>query len=752
MRRPLLLTLLLLTLLSLWGRGARAAGSQSGEMCFAGCQMALRPPHFNDTGRDLGKLSQSCVSRLHIASLYLCIDVYCQGGHESEGLARLNETCTKYVKSPLPPFDVIANYTADDIAHLRRLEREEVDDTIILNEVVVPSERLFRLSYGTLDAWAYVYGLHLSYGGALFIFWGVVVLVGISTRILSAIGAARQGGYQPLISSEQDVDEEVSAYKGVGHVKRPHMWLKRYITVPATFGYRCAQNVGWCTIPPRIQSLTILAFILLNVFFCVHGYRVFRGNMYWPDLSGQIWRYVSDRTGIVSFANFPILWLFGMRNNLLLWLTGWDFGTYNNFHRWVARVATLQAVVHSVGYTVLVLQNGGWPYFVGYWSQLYWWTGEVATILMCLLLGLSVFWMRRKVYEAFLILHIVLSVVILFAMLGHVSIFKGRFDGIIWASVFIWGLDRVLRVSRVLAFNPKFWATRAKATYNPDSNIIRLLVPYSTSLYQPKAGTFYYLHVLNDRRFWESHPFTVASVTPRHDAPAKQTEERGPTRSDEVSLLLQGGPESAVDTPAVQAPAHSTMTFLLRPYDSFTARLRDTAAASWPGAVSLRVLVDGPYGHTQRLDRFDSVLFVVGGSGIVVPLSYLELLPRSRPARIVWAARERELAADVARLDLAGALGAGRLALDVYITKDEAAVAEAEAGDGGWAGQGVRVLPGRPDVRAEVECAARAAGGGSLAVVACGPARMADDARRAVVDVLGRWGSNIEYFEESFGW
>lgn len=63
---------------------------------------------------------------------------------------------------------------------------------------------------------------------------------------------------------------------------------------------------------------------------------------------------MSDRTGIIAFANFPIIWLFGMRNNVVLWLTGWDFGTFNNFHRWVARIATLQAVVHSVGYTILI--------------------------------------------------------------------------------------------------------------------------------------------------------------------------------------------------------------------------------------------------------------------------------------------------------------------------------------------------------------------------------------------------------------
>lgn len=62
-----------------------------------------------------------------------------------------------------------------------------------------------------------------------------------------------------------------------------------------------------------------------------------------------------------------------------MWLTGWDFGTYNSFHRWVARVSTVQAIVHSVGYTALVLDQGGWEYYVMYWHQLYWWTGELVS-------------------------------------------------------------------------------------------------------------------------------------------------------------------------------------------------------------------------------------------------------------------------------------------------------------------------------------------------------------------------------------
>jgi predicted ferric reductase len=127
--------------------------------------------------------------------------------------------------------------------------------------------------------------------------------------------------------------------------------------MPATFGYRCSQNIGWCTIPSRIQSITIFSFVVLNVLFCSISYRTFEGNLYWPSVSTQMWRYVSDRTGVMSLANLPLVWFFGTRNNLLMWLTGWGFGTYNNFHRWVARVATVQAVVHSIGYTVLIFEG-----------------------------------------------------------------------------------------------------------------------------------------------------------------------------------------------------------------------------------------------------------------------------------------------------------------------------------------------------------------------------------------------------------
>lgn len=73
----------------------------------------------------------------------------------------------------------------------------------------------------------------------------------------------------------------------------------------------------------------------------------------WPQLYRQLLRYVADRTGIMSFANLLLLWLFAGRNNVFLWATGWSFARFNIFHRHVAWIATLQAVIHTLTYFAL---------------------------------------------------------------------------------------------------------------------------------------------------------------------------------------------------------------------------------------------------------------------------------------------------------------------------------------------------------------------------------------------------------------
>ncbi|KAF4819974.1 Ferric/cupric reductase transmembrane component B [Colletotrichum siamense] len=719
----------------LFATSVAASTVSVGGLCYDTCINTIRQPHFNDTAPAKSKLPQSCKSLLHIKSLYLCTHLHCDAPHRDAGLGMQNATCQQYMNVSLPPLEIIGGYSEEEIKGLRRLTKEEGTAQTVLNEVVLPAEPFYQIWYNSLESVEYTYSRHYRYGFYVIVFWVIVCAFGLATRLVGAIASLQR--------QEWDSEKKPNALHWAA------LWLKRYITIPATFGYRCSQNLGWCTIPPRIQSITIFAFIAVNTWYCCYGYSLLPGHMYWPDMSKQIGRYVADRTGIISFANFPIIWLFGMRNNLLMWVTGWDFGTYNNFHRWVARVATVQAVIHTAAYVILILSEGGWTYFLWWFTQMFWWAGWFATFGMVFLLVASVFWMRRKQYELFLVLHILLSILTLVTMLGHVSIFNHQFDMLFWIPFYIWVADRVLRMSRTLAFNLRFWNTFALATYDATSNIVRLSIPYPTSFYEPKPGTYYYLHVLSDKRAWESHPFTMACTTLNTHHTRKFSSEQTPllVASDDNPVE----PMSEVDLhPRTGTPS---MTFLIRPYDSFTARLREAAAAPWPRPAHLRVFVEGPYGHTQPFSQFDDLLFVVGGSGVVVPLAHLQHLcraaSRARSVKIVWAVRELSFAADVLRQDFEDALDSGKLAVDIYVTQTSLATNAVRPDD--WP-EHVRLMYGRPDVREEVQDAATAAEKSRLAVVACGPNVMADDARKSVVEMLGRGYSRIEYFQESFNW
>lgn len=181
-----------------------------------------------------------------------------------------------------------------------------------------------------------------------------------------------------------------------------------------------------------------------------------------------------------------------------------------------------------------------------------------------------------------------------------------------------------------------------------------------------------------------------------------------------------------------------TLTFLIRPYDSITSRLRHTAAAQWPMAASVRVLVDGPYGHTQPLHTFDQVVFIVGGSGIVVPLSYMQRFSASQTkVSIHWSVREAVFAEEILSRDL------GEMEVDVYLTADSHGEIETRPE--------VRWHARRMDAFGTVKSAGRSAER-ILAVVACGPAQMAAEARKATVDLMKRGRGRVEYFEESFQW
>lgn len=763
----LLSWLICVLILGTWSSLVSSSGLKSSPVCLRGCRLALQEVQFNDTTQAGPFLVRSCRSRLSSISVFLCIQEYCEPNSQTAGLTEYNETCRRRSQSSLPPFDVIANLTEDQIAQARRIQPGETNDGgKPFAGMVLPSSRLFQLAFDTIDISSWEGDLHVRYGFAMLYFWITVIGLGISVKLWSLIQHIRHQQWIPLTGDENGGISPRS--RGIEVFHLPSLWIKKYVTIPATFGYRCSQNVKWCTIPSRVQSMTIAAFIVMNLVLCIRDYRVFKGNFYWPEISAQYYRYVSDRTGIISFANFPIIWTFGMRNNVLLWLTGWGFGTYNNFHRWIARISTVEAIVHSIGYTLLVLQeHDGWKTFLIYWTERWWWAGELATIFLVTISFFSVYGLRRNYYEVFLYAHIALSMVVLVTMFWHVEIFRGQYNGPIWACLVVWIIDRLLRVYRMLSFNPRFWNTRAMTTYDPSSNIVRMVIPTSSSFQKSPPGTYYYIYVLNDIRIWENHPFTLAYSSPGNCSPTVSTHSLGnlalpdaigPADERDSGLETSSAASDESEQLLPSSDVSPAFTFLIRPYDGFTSRLR-TAALHHP--VKLRVLVEGPYGDTHAFHEYDSVLFVVGGTGIATPLSYLTRLLsedcRTTFVHIVWAVREHSFLADVVQRDLEGYLDNEKLSVTTFVTQHPEDIGEnADPAHPlttrPWQSKDLNVQSGRPNVHDEVQRAVKSAGHGRLAVIACGPAQMADDTRKAVVDVLDFGHERVEYFEESFKW
>lgn len=211
---------------------------------------------------------------------------------------------------------------------------------------------------------------------------------------------------------------------------------------------------------------------------------------------------------------------------------------------------------------------------------------------------------------------------------------------------------------------------------------------------------------------------------------------------------MSSSESDALLTPKRSGTARPSMVYLIRPYDGFTSRLKKYCLSR---PKTLRVNIEGPYGHSVPLRNYPNILFVVGGTGIAVPLSHLAYLLASesivQSVKIVWAVREHAFLTSMLN-EFKSLFADERCSLEVHVTQD----VEQKDDIPDLTPSGVTIVVGRPNVNLSVEEAAEDAGHQPLAVMACGPARMADEARRASVQMLGKGFRGIDYFEESFKW
>ncbi|EAZ63876.2 ferric reductase (FRE9 FRE5 FRE6 FRE4 FRE7) [Scheffersomyces stipitis CBS 6054] len=374
-------------------------------------------------------------------------------------------------------------------------------------------------------------------------------------------------------------------------------WFRRTISLPATRGkYKTNEKkflvVLDMLVPTRAETIILITFGSMCTYLLVYNINYVEGDPLFHEKKYAILRYVAVRASILTSSLMPLLILFGGRNNFLQWYTRWDYSTFITLHRWLSRIVFVMVMIHVLFYTKLIKERNpdriNEPYIR--WGALATWSG-----ILIMIQGLLV--LRRKWYEVFLLVHIILAAVFIFGAWLHV---KDLYC--VWFYYYtsmLWLFDRIVRVGRLFSFG--FPEAQVQLIAN---ETLKVIVP-KPDHWEAVPGGHVFIHFLRFSCFWQSHPFTY---TIDLDDPAN------------IVLFVK-----------VKQGVTSSLYEYLK---------------SHPGkSTSIRVAIEGSYGEKTPASRYDSAIFVAGGNGIPgIYAEVYELAKRSnftkQNLKLTWVIRE----------------------------------------------------------------------------------------------------------------
>ncbi|KFX94318.1 hypothetical protein O988_06381 [Pseudogymnoascus sp. VKM F-3808] len=537
------------------------------------------------------------------------------------------------------------------------------EDAMWLNSTSLVNKNTYDSIHGTLKEFTRQEYMHTRYSIILLL---VVLGICIGGGILAQTTSAFLGFQTKLHASA--------------------LWtkLQQHIFLPALVGSRRLEplpgNVGY--LPSRTLSIFIAIFIILNVILSCVSYRTSQPNTWFKSGEFELCEYVGNRTGTLSLVNMCISILFASRNNLLIAFTGWNQTAFLTLHRWVAGMAALQAVVHSIAYTLAYFEpgyGGAAEYAVEAAMPFYWW-GIIATIALCLAAGFAILPIRIRYYEFFLVTHIVFVIIALVGCWYHLIPHFGFVFGYqtwLYIAFAFWAADRFARLVRVAYYNRLSGSTALIETI-PGCDIMQVTVfPRAAWDFGPGQHSFLYLAGLG--KFWESHPFSIAgwkgqlpttttsaSAPPSPPSPFSGSAVKDEEAKDSGVVSLGSQPNSTTTLPDTQTQGKAYIRFLIRAHSGMTSTLQRRLLSS-PSRSSLEasVYTEGPYaGHRATLHPLfiaDTVLCIVGGIGITNILGFVQeysnanlrasarsgksqrIMKKARRFILAWSAREMTL-------------------------------------------------------------------------------------------------------------
>lgn len=456
------------------------------EVCVAACEHTLDKQTFVPVTDDVEE--ESCSNQLHVQSLYICAQTYCEQRDIEPGWNFLSRTCHHEGYPTLPPLPSFANVSTADAKAINSTSKNKK-----LNTTVLADAKFWNLVLEGTTARAQARWTNRSHQEAIYIFWGIIM--GLAAVF--------------NLGSRFSVDPPAFASR----ILRP---VRANLSIPPLFAKRTQ------AVPSRLEALIIVAFFVLSLILCAVSIQPLPGSWIYVSFKekgdqAQILSLIARRCSDMALANLALIWLFSMRNNPLILITGWSFATFNQFHRWIARVTFLELVVHASVFTKYQFVKGGLERYKYVFQELEWWVmGVVALVFFSLTVCFAAAPLRAKFYDSFLVMHILLAVVFFSTLWYHVE--AQFFTQYLWPIVAIWPLERLLRAVRLFITGAK---GMAPVSADSSTSLVRVDVSSILGKRRPTPGSTYFMCVCSFFRAKtckDNTDLTVYPATPQPDS------------------------------------------------------------------------------------------------------------------------------------------------------------------------------------------------------------------------------------------
>ncbi|KAF4549984.1 Ferric reductase like transmembrane component-containing protein 11 [Elsinoe fawcettii] len=327
---------------------------------------------------------------------------------------------------------------------------------------------------------------------------------------------------------------------------------------------------------PTIGKISlVLANLVTILVLSFYGYNT-RSKYDWQD--------IGYRTGHITVAQLPLIFLLAGKRNILAALAGTSYERINWLHRWVSRVLFISATIHM----------GFW---FSDWDRFKYIPRKVKSdpitqrgIAAWAVLGWIVFSsmspIRGWAYEVFVVQHVISFTALTALIYLHIP---EEHRVYIWICVAYFFFDRLLRGGYYLYNNLfKFhaqpnasgshrdlWGSRAQFTALP-GGCTKITLSEPPCKWQPGQHVFLSCHALAPL---QAHPFTISSI-----------------------------------------PSDGKMEFIVQGRTGGTKRFMRHAERCLPQTETdfkawRHVAIEGPYGRVRPLEQFDSVVLFAGSTG-----------------------------------------------------------------------------------------------------------------------------------------